>query len=398
MVPGSLRTAEFWTSLLVLGLGVLIHVWWWPLLTVDMGEFLLPWLAHIRATGPVAAFATPFSNYMPPYLYLLAAASPLAAWMPDASVIKLVSMLGTLMLTLAARHLLLRLGVPSPGRKALVVALLPSVVINAGLMGQCDAWWAAPLVMATAAAIDRRHAAMFAWCGLAFAIKAQAAFAAPFFLALVLARRVQLRLWALAPLTAIAALLPAVAMGWPPRDLAMVYFRQAGHNDGLAFNAPNLWSIVEPLLSPSLVHPLTWLAFAAAVGATLLYLVLLTPRLARAGADVLLAAAALAPLIVCGLLPRMHERFFFFADVIAILLALARPDARAAALLVQAGSALALFAYLSGFQGAAALGAVATIAGTFLLAGLVRGGKSNARTQAQGHAGNVVSQISKVSA
>jgi hypothetical protein len=48
----------------------------WPAETFDMKESLYPWLEHIEAKGPVGAFAQPFSNYPPAYLYLLAVASP----------------------------------------------------------------------------------------------------------------------------------------------------------------------------------------------------------------------------------------------------------------------------------------------------------------------------------
>lgn len=32
----------------------------------DIRIFLVPWLVHIRGTGPISAFAHPFSNYTPP--------------------------------------------------------------------------------------------------------------------------------------------------------------------------------------------------------------------------------------------------------------------------------------------------------------------------------------------
>src|SRR5687768_8484759 len=74
----------------------------------DLRDFLFPWLAHIRETGPIAAFATPFSNYTPPYLYLLSTVSLLG--LSPLATIKLLSCLVTLWLAFAVRRLLIAVG------------------------------------------------------------------------------------------------------------------------------------------------------------------------------------------------------------------------------------------------------------------------------------------------
>ncbi len=338
-----------------------------PVMTLDMSEFLAPWLDHIVATGPIAAFAAPFGNYAPAYLYLLAAVSPLAGSVAVPLLIKFVSLAGTVALALAVRHLLIRLDAPQPNRAAALLFIMPSALINAGLFGQCDALWAAPCIMALASAVERKHLAMLAWCGLALGIKVQALLIAPFFVALLINRRVPLRLWAIAPLVAMATMLPAWAAGWPASDLATIYLRQAGTYPALAMNAPNLWQIVEslPLIG---ALPLSGLALASALGATAAYIAWLSTRSLDGRA--LLAPALLAPLITAGLLPHMHERYFFLADVIALALALTLRD-RASwriAALVQIGSLFGLFGYLSGLDAMAMFGAIAMIAATFKVA------------------------------
>ena len=353
---------------LTLLLAIAAHWWLWPYNGRDIGDFLLPWFRHIEASGPVAAFAAPFGNYAPPYLYLLSATTLLARWAEAIDLVKLLSVAGSIALAGAVWHLLRTLDAATARhhlRGAALVLLLPTVVLNAALLAQCDAMWSAACVMALAAATRRRHAAMLAWCGLAIAFKLQAAFFAPFVLAILIRRRVPLHLWATAGIVWFVTLIPAWLVGWPMRDLLTIYLRQSDWSPGVPLNAPNIWMIVEPLV-PTV--PLTGLAFAAAIGATAAYVARLTtgPLLRRG----LMEAALLAPLIVAGLLPRMHERYFFLADVIAVATALAWPDRRSIgiAILVQLGSALGLLAYLSGITGLAMLGAVAMIAATLRLA------------------------------
>jgi Gpi18-like mannosyltransferase len=336
-----------------------------PLVTSDMPAYLLPWFDHIVATGPVASFAHPFSNYAPAYLYLLAALSLFSGVLPAMTLIKLLSVAGTVALALAVRHLLTRFDALQPVRATMLLFAMPSILLNATLLGQCDAMWAAPCVMAVAAALDRRHAAMLAWFGLAVAFKAQAILIAPFFLAVLIGRRVPPWLWPIAPAVTLATMVPAWAAGWPAADLVTIYLRQADTFQMLSFNAPNIWAILQAF---PIGLPLAGIATAVAIGGTAAYIARFSTQTLDDRA--LLSAALLATLVTAGLLPRMHERYFFLADVLALCLALVCRDkpSQTIAILVQAGSTLALFGYLSGIAGLVMLGSVAMIVATIRLA------------------------------
>ncbi|OYX37950.1 MAG: hypothetical protein B7Y98_10155 [Sphingomonas sp. 32-62-10] len=350
-----------------LAAAALLHLAFWHIVAADMSAYLLPWFDHIVRTGPVAAFAAPFSNYTPPYLYLLAIVSPLAPFVPWITLIKLISVAGTGALAFAVRHLLTRLDVPQPERGAALVFLLPSVAINASLLGQADMFWAAPCVMALAAALDRRHAATLLWCGVALSFKAQAVLIAPFFLALLIHRRVPVRLWLLTPLATAAMMIPAMVAGWPPGNLVAIYALQSTTFADLSRNAPNIWSIID-LLPRGEDMPLLGLAFTAAVGASAAYIARFSAQPLHGRA--LIAAALLAMLVTAGLLPKMHERFFYLADIVALVLAIMAADRESwrTALLIQTGSTLALFAYLSGIESVAAMSAVPMLVATWRIA------------------------------
>lgn len=346
---------------------MLLHLAFWHIVAADMTAYLLPWFGHIREAGPITAFAVPFSNYTPPYLYLLALASPLGPWVPAITLIKLISVAGTGALALAVCHLLQRLDVPQPERGAALVFLLPSVAINASLLGQADMFWAAPCVMAIAAALDRRHTAMLVWCGVALAFKAQAVLIGPFFLALLIHRRVPFGLWLLTPLATAAMMIPAMLAGWPPGNLIAIYAQQSTTFADLSRNAPNIWSIVD-MLPRGDDTPLLGLAFTVAIGASAAYVARFSAQPVQGRA--LIATALLALLVTAGLLPKMHERFFYLADIVSLVLAIAGGDRQSwrTALLIETGSTLALFAYLSGIESCAAIGAVPMLVATWRVA------------------------------
>ncbi len=362
--PG-LRAPAPWLVLLVAG----VQAWaLWPLFTPDMNAYLIPWLETIRTHGIMDAFARPFSNYMPSYLYLLAAFSPLAQWLDPMSVIKLLSVAGTGALALAMHRLLGALGVSHRAHWAALVIALPSVAFNALLMGQCDAIYVAAGVMAVAMAIERRHLAMFLWCGVAVAFKAQAVLIAPFFLALAIQRRVPPAQWLAAPAALLAMMLPALLAGWPPADLATIYLRQADtFSNDIARNAPNIWSLAG-MIAPDFAPRLFGLALAAALGASAWFVARMqVVRFDNAG---LVGMAALAALIAAGLLTRMHERYFLLADILILAFAIARGTRPAFALaaLVQLGSFAGIVGYLGLGAPLVALGALCMIAATWIAA------------------------------
>ena len=359
-----------------LTVGVLLTAWvfaaaWmlFPYVMIDVSFYYIPWYQHVLAAGPIGAFNEPFSNYTPPYLYLLALAAPFAGLMPDAVIIKLLALAGHVLLALASFRLLRSLGVRAAAIGGAAVFALPTLFANPVLLGQCDALYAAPIVLALAAAIDRRHSAMLLWCGLALAIKLQAILIAPFFLALLLARHVPAKQWLLAPGGYIAAFVPAWLAGWPAADLATIYFRQAADFGGdVVLNAPNVWTLLPVPGSSGWATSLP-LAITAAVAVA--FLVSATARLKEADHARLIEFALLSVLIMAGLLPRMHERYFLLADLLALVLAFARPtrDTIAIAVLVQLGSIGALAAYVTGVNEFAQLGALAMIAATWVVAG-----------------------------
>ncbi len=345
--------------------------WHWaflPIFTIDVANDYVPWFNHIAQTGPIAAFAHPFGAYSPPYLYLLAAFTALKGLLPDPYLIKLLALAGNAALAASFWHLLGRLDVLDRRRLAVCILALPSVLMNAALLGQCDAMYVAPCIMGVAAAIDRKQAQMLAWCGLALAIKPQAVLIAPFVLAMLIARPAPFRVWLIAPAVLLATLIPAWLAGWPAADLLLIYFRQVETFKAVALNAPNIWMILDSVGIDS--APFAGLALAAAVGACGAYAARFGATARMLTQPMLLRVALLSPLIVAGLLPRMHERYFLLADILSIAVALTSRERSAwrVPVLIQAGSTLALLAYMTGVSALAAIGGVMMLTATVLVA------------------------------
>ena len=82
-------------------------------------------------TDRSSAFAHPFSNYTPVYLYLMAFASLFHGWMSPLYLIKILSVAGTAFAALAVADLVRTMGGRS--RHAVLLLIMPPAVINAAL-------------------------------------------------------------------------------------------------------------------------------------------------------------------------------------------------------------------------------------------------------------------------
>jgi Gpi18-like mannosyltransferase len=271
-----------------------------------------------------------FSEYSPAHIYLL----NLVSWIPDpVTAVKLLNVPFIVSLAMAVDRLSGRTG-------ATVVLCLPSLLINAFAIGQCDVIYVSFLVWFVVFAEQRRPL----WCalmfGLAFSFKAQAMFLSPAFLYLLLSGRVKVWHTAMVPIVYCVLMIPAAIAGRPWSELLTVYLHQTQLRHILSLNAPNPWWIFQ-----AIVDYRTGLIIGLGLGATLAFIIAVWGW--RRGAPIL-TVAAIAAVTLPFVLPKMTERYFFVADIMTLALAFRNPQTWPIAALVQISSVLASLTYLTG--------------------------------------------------
>ena len=323
-------------------LALYLHSLFWWTEPRDMGLFLKPWFQHIVHYGPVAAFSHPFSNYTPSYLYLLSIASLTHRLVAPMFAIKVLSVIGNVFAVWAVADLIKTCG--GLGRYAILLLAIPSFVINAALLAQCDALWAGACVLAVSGMIANRPIKALLWCGIAVSFKAQAAFIAPFIIGVLIGHRRALWQWLIPPAVFIAMMFPAWLAGWPAWQLAMVYPGQAAWGD-FPSRLANPW-MFGTVYAVEAARQLYWLGFAAA-GAASIGIGMLSSRSVR-DPRIMLLLALLSALALPFLLPKMLERYYFLAGLISIALAVSYTSRATVfiALAVETASLLSLLTYM----------------------------------------------------
>lgn len=332
---------------LIVAFAIAARAVYWNQAPPDMRLFLGPWMDHILHYGPIGAFAHPFSNYEPAYLYLLALGSLAHGIAATMTIVKVLSVLGTVFLAAAVFDVLKAADVDARG--ALLVLVLPSVVINDALLGQCDALWAGACIFALASMIRGRTLQAMVWCGVAISFKALAVFIAPVMIGAMIGRRAPLWHWLVPAGVFLATLVPPWLLGWPARDLLTVYLGQAELQPLIAGRLGNPWMLLTVFADQSAGRFYAVGIIAAIIGA--IPIAALAQRRVR-DPQFLILLAALSGTLFPYLLPKMLERYYFLGDVMTLALALSVKDRRAtvAALGVQLASVLSHMTYLYSFD------------------------------------------------
>jgi len=124
---------------LFLLLGVILRWTGLPFVSFDISIFLMGWYDKLAAHG-FAEFRFPFSNYTPPYLYLLFLMTKTAGLIPKVVAIKLPS-IGFDLLNAVLVYKILRIKYSSGGM-ALIGAsaflVLPTILLDSAYWGQAD--------------------------------------------------------------------------------------------------------------------------------------------------------------------------------------------------------------------------------------------------------------------
>lgn len=312
--------------------------------TLDYEDFLSQWVDYYRRNGGFAALGDKIGNYNLPYLYFLAFFSYIGV--NDLYLIKALSIVFDVILAWGAMQLIGVYTASSAKRLTAFFLVLywPTVILNGAYWGQCDSIYTAFAVISIYLALRSRGAAAMICIAVSFAFKLQAVFIMPIFVVLLTAKRVKLWHFVLFPVTYVVLMLPAVMAGYPLLDTITLYFDQMGTvGSALNYNSSSIYALFGNVSNESLASALGILAAFTLMGGVFLWAFM---RRRYLNDWALLGCAVILAVGIPYLLPHMHERYFFVADILTLLLAVAAPEFMVLPVLCEFASLLGYHAYL----------------------------------------------------
>ncbi|NCB74765.1 MAG: conjugal transfer protein TraL [Clostridia bacterium] len=282
----------------------------------DYNTFLSKWVEYFRVSG-FRGLSESVGNYNVPYLYFLALFSYLP--LKDLYLIKLLSVFFDVVLAFGMMKLASVFTRSAPKQLAayLITLLLPTVIINGAMWGQCDSIYVSLAVVALWLALTDRPKLSMVFMALSFSFKLQAVFIMPVYLVLLFAKKIKLCHFFIFPATYILEILPAVLCGRPFMDTLTLYLHQADSvGSGLNYNSPSFFAMVSGEVNVAALSAVGVSAAFLFVFAILIWAWYKRENLNNAA---ILGIALLFAAGIPFLLPHMHDRYFFMLDVLSLL-------------------------------------------------------------------------------
>lgn len=290
----------------------------------DYTIFLNDWISSYTQMGIREGLGSYIgSDYTPPYLYLMLAISRFPDY-PWLYMVKLISLLFEVLMAYAMLRLttLRAKGEGAPLLLYHMTMILPTVMFNGAYWGQCDTIYTGFCLLALYLALSDKPCRSMLCFGVALSFKLQTVFFLPALLPLWLQKKVKLRHLPLIPAMYMVMMLPALWGGKSLHHVLTCYIQQAGQYNFLTVNAPSLYQLfpmekIDGNVLYAMFAPMAMsLGFAALVACCLPVCL----RRDRLNAESTLLFTVLTLASVAYVLPKMHERYTFGADVLSLAL------------------------------------------------------------------------------
>lgn len=329
-----MKKATFWCSLAVLTI-IGFGLRWMGIRFegVDYQECLSAWYNQLKEVGSLQALAEFEGNYNLPY----ATALLVLTYLPVEPIIG-IKMLSIITDFLSAAVLMLVVMECVEERKQVygliaygLVLCSPVAVINSGYLAQSDGIYAAFAFLSFWLLYNGKPLKGMIAFGCAFAMKLQAAFAVPVLALLYWCRKKFSALhlvWI--PVTIQVLCIPAIIAGCGWDITIKVYTQLMGEYPFMYYFYPNVWTYFQKM---------PYYAFGKiAIGMTLvvllLYCVLVVQSRRKHQMADYLEYFVWTTMTCAMLLPCMHERYNYLAEILIIALAIVRPKFRIPAIVL----------------------------------------------------------------
>ena len=316
-------------SVLLIILAFFIRAYFLYYKTWDYKDFLTKWVDFFRTHGGFKGLKYSVGNYNIPYLYFLALFS--YSSISDLYLIKLLSTFFDIVLAYAAMMLVWKSG-KSAYQSSIcffLVLFLPTVMLNSAVWAQCDSIFVSLALLGLELALPDQenekngHPVLsMIFIALSFGFKLQAVFIMPIWLVLWIWKKYKWYLFGVFPLTYFILILPAVLLGRPLKDAILLYADQANTvGDALNYTAPSLTALMKNTDSAETISIVLIFCAFAAMAAVLTVGILYCRKLTN---SIFLKLSVLMVLVIPFLLPHMHDRYFYTADVLTAVLFIAQ--------------------------------------------------------------------------
>ncbi len=298
-------------SIALFGLSIFIRYRIYGLSNEDV-VILEDWYRHFYRNGKASFANGSFSNYTPLYLYLLWVSRLFSNWFDSIAAIKIIptafDFLSAFTILLMAR---IKFKDDKPYLFSAIFFMLPTIMFNSTGWGQIDSLYTSFLLLCTYFLLKEKPIYALIMFSVAFSLKSQSIFLLPFLGILLLKGKIRWFHFLSVPIVYVVLAIPAAWMGRSWASIFSIYIGQVGQFHSLSMSAPNLYVFV----SDSFYEIGVWIGMGV-------FLIVMTiwgwinwrANISFDNRQIMLMALATLSLVPF-VLPKMHDRYFYPADV-----------------------------------------------------------------------------------
>lgn len=312
-------------------------------------SIFLDWYKYIQTHGGFFALRDNFADYPPAWLYMLL----IATWIPlskTAAIKILIFVFDIIAAVIAALMVNQKDGNRRRPEFAafafFAVLFAPTVLMNSSYWGQCDVIFTGLMIGAIYQWIKGNKKMSFVLYGLSFAFKFQAIFLSPFFFILFVKKEAPLRYFFIIPAMYVLSVIPSAIAGRSFIDLLRIYLEQSNMFGALTMGCANFYQWINP----SIERAFTPVGMALTVASVLFLTLIVYQSRVKLTKEILIQLALFIVILVPFFLPRMHERYYFAADILSIIYAFYFPKRFYIPVLIGTVSFLCYLPFMMGME------------------------------------------------
>jgi len=328
----------------MLAFAVVGRMYYIEFVSSDFYHYLRHWLEYVRRYGLGHAYGYNFSDYSPLYTYLIGI-SDLFIPVHAIYTIKFLTFAGDIAMAWLVYCIVKKYRTEeslSPIIAACLFLISPSFIVNGAVAAQCDVFYTFFLLAAMLCLLRERMVLSIVLYGVAISFKFQAVFLSPFLLIFILRRKLPLRLLLIPPAIYFISILPCWFQGRDMKSLLMVYLNHFNNRPDLGV-AGNFYYLLYQYFSEH-VAIISYIGIAVTTLVAMVFASATHQRWRDRNSlleYVLLSTFCMSLMIF--LLPKMLDRYFYPAEIFALLLGCLRPRWIMIAVLFQLATLLVYF-------------------------------------------------------
>lgn len=301
--------------ILVLILGIAIKVILLPVSKADYITFLEPWMNFIKTHGYAHSLKYTFYDYTPTYIYFLLIITKIG--INPLFCVKFIS----IFFEYLAGYFVGKIAYLKYNSKLVIIAsiaivpVLPSVLLNASYLSQCDSIYTAFVIGAIYFFLKNKHFASVIFLGFAFAFKLQTVFIFPLFFVFILRGQIKWYYFSIVPMVYLISIVPAWLYGRSYIELMSIYIMQSGKYKFLTLNFPNFYMFINN----NYYELVKIIGILTTIIITLLIGFYLKSKKIHFDLEIIIRVAFLCSILIPYILPGMHERYMFLGDILGVL-------------------------------------------------------------------------------